>query len=70
MVLEGHGEKVLKSLTVSVDRGYGKESLMQTLADCGSSSIFVLPEHLLRCHPFVGQSYFMIDRDDDIAEFE
>lgn len=70
MVLKGRVEQALNSLTVSVDHGHGKESLITTLADCSSSSIVVLPKHLLRCHPFVGRSHYKIYRDDEITEFE
>lgn len=70
MVFKGLGEQALNSLTVTADRGYGKESLTTKLANGGSSSIVVLPDHWFRCHPFVRRWYFKIDRDDDIVERE
>lgn len=70
MVLRDRGEQAFNSLTVSLDRSYGEKSLITRLADCGLSNIVVIPKHLLRCHPFLGRSYFKIYRDDDIAEIE
>lgn len=69
MILDGRGEQALNSLTITADRGYGKESFTTQLAESGVSSMVVLPDHLLRCHPFVGMSYFNIERNDNVVEF-
>lgn len=55
MVLEGRCEQALNGMTFPVDRGYAKEGFINTLSEAGASIIVILPEHLLRCHPFVGK---------------
>ena len=70
-VLEGRGESSFHGFTLTADRGYGKYSLVQELFCKGISAIFVLPEHLIRCHPFVGRSFLSVARlDDEESESE
>lgn len=63
-VTEGRGEESLHGMVVTADRGYGGMQLIRLLLRYGIGSILVMPEHLLRCHPFVGKSYFTVTRDD------
>lgn len=68
-VTDGRGEAALVGLTLTADRGYGKEAIVGILAELGISSMFILPEHLLRCHPFIGQSFLRSHRDDEVDEY-
>jgi hypothetical protein len=45
-------------LFVTADRGYDNLALFEDLNKHGISAIFIMPEHLLPCHPFVG-NYFL-----------
>lgn len=70
-VLEERGESSFHGFKLTADRGYGKISLVQELLFKGISAIFVSPEHLIRCHPFVGRSFLSIARlDDEESESE
>jgi hypothetical protein len=63
-LMEGRGELSSKGLIVTADRGYGKAALLETLRDKGIGCMFVMPQHLLKCHPFVASSYFNPSRAD------
>ncbi|PXF43284.1 hypothetical protein BWQ96_06981 [Gracilariopsis chorda] len=63
-VLDGRGEEANTGCIVTADRGYGKQSFLEILSGFGLSSVFVMPEHLLRVHSFVGLSYLDPVRDD------
>lgn len=69
MVTEGRGEQSFNNFTLTFDRGYGKESLTNKVSNMGSSSMAVLPDHLLRWHPFVAKSYFKIGQEDEVILF-
>ena len=47
----------LAGFTATGDRGYGKLSLVKELREMGIGSIFIMPSHLIRCHPFSARSY-------------
>jgi hypothetical protein len=67
-VFEGHGQLNMNGVIMAADRGFGKMSSIQKLASIGINVIFIFPEHLLRCHPFVGESFLTPgsrERDDD-----
>lgn len=55
-------------------RGYGKEAILRCLMEASIGSTFVLPEHILRVHPFVGMSFLDPPRygedDDDVVATE
>ena len=38
--------------------------MVQSLARSGIGFMFIMPGHLLRCHPFVGSSHFILERND------
>lgn len=63
-ILDGRGKQSLLGFVITADRGYGKLSLLKKLLKNGIGSILVMPEHLLRCHPFVGASFFDVSRND------
>lgn len=65
---DGRGELELVGLTMTDDRGYGKETVMGIMSEGGVSSIFVLPQYLLQCNTFVGQSILQTHRDDEIED--
>ena len=67
-LLEGGGEQSLHGLIITADRGYGSFSLIQNLLTSGIGSIVIMPEHLLRCHTFVGETYFRCTRNDEEQE--
>lgn len=64
-LLEVTGEQSLHGLVITADRGYGSMQLIRSLLRHGIGSIMIMPEHLLRCHPFVGKSYFSVTRNDE-----
>lgn len=43
-------------------------SLLRSMLRRGVGAILIMPEHLLRCHPFVGASHFSVTRADDNEE--
>lgn len=47
VVLDGRGDHALNGLTITVDRGYGKESFTTSFFESGASSMVVLSDHLL-----------------------
>jgi len=61
---ESCGEDASNECIVTADRGYGKASYMEFLTEFGFSSVFFMPDHLLRVHPFVGLSYLDPIRKD------
>lgn len=55
--MEGRGEEAVNGCIVTADRGYRKESFLNMFSKFGFASVFIMPDHLLRVHPFVGKSY-------------
>ena len=64
-LLESRGEQSMHGCIFTADRGYGKMSLLREFQRNGIGSMLVLPEHLLRCHPFVGKSFLLPSRYDE-----
>ena len=64
-LLEGHGEHSIHGLVFTADRGYGSMALLKLLLSYNIGSIFIMPEHLLRCHPFVGKSFLLVGSNED-----
>lgn len=64
-IFEGKGEDSLNGCMVTADRGYGKESFLNLMASFGVASAFIMPDHILRAHPFVASSFMNPHRDDD-----
>lgn len=56
-------EVSLNSAVVTSDRGYGREEIMEILRSCGVTSFLLIPDNLIRCHPFVGSSYLTVGLD-------
>lgn len=69
MITEGNGEEYLAEVTVTTDRGFGKEGIMNVLPSFGVRGKLVPPENVLICHLFVGKSYLLIGRDDEWNEY-
>lgn len=63
-LMDGRGEKSITGCIVTADRGYGNERFMKILMEQGLGSIFVMPDHILGCHPFVGKSFLNPLRGD------
>ncbi|PXF43196.1 hypothetical protein BWQ96_07071 [Gracilariopsis chorda] len=57
-LLDGRGDEWLNSCVVTADCGYGKEAFTDILTENGLLSVFVIPDHILECNPFVAKSYF------------
>ena len=55
-VFEEQGQVNINGVIMAADRGFGKTAAIRKLASLGINIIFIFPEHLLRCHPFVGES--------------
>lgn len=64
-LIEGRGEQCLHGLVITADRGYGSESLIRTLLQHGIGSILVMPQHLPRCHLFLGKSFLSVNRQEE-----
>jgi len=58
-LLEAREEQKLTGFLVTADRCYGNFEMVQKLGTRGIGFMFIMPEHLLKCHPFVGQSYLI-----------
>lgn len=55
-VFDGMDQKALNSCIVTADRGYGKEIFLIVLSSFGLASMSIIPDHILRAHPFVASS--------------
>lgn len=64
-MFEGKGEEARNSCVVTADRGYNRESFLDVMTFHGLASTFVMPDHIVRAHPFVAASYLHPDRDRD-----
>lgn len=56
---------------MTADLGHGKESISICLMDSGIGSMLIMPEHILRAHPFVGKSLldpYCYDMEEDDEE--
>ena len=69
-LLEGRGERHLSGFTVTVDRGYGKLSTLTSLFIRGINYILIMPDHILKCHPFVRSSFPDVTRNEENDEGE
>ena len=58
-IFEEQGQMNVNGVLVAADRGFGKIAAIQKLAHMGIHILFVFPEHLLKCHPFVGESFLI-----------
>ena len=67
-ILDSTGQMSLAGFTVTGDRGYSKLSLVKELREMDIGSIFIMPNHLIRCHPFLARSYYSPFREDDEEE--
>ncbi|PXF45600.1 hypothetical protein BWQ96_04605 [Gracilariopsis chorda] len=67
-LMDGRREEAVNGCIVTADRGYGKGAFMEILAEFGMGSVFVMPNHLLRVHPFVGLSFLNPSREDIVEE--
>ena len=70
MVLKDQGTQSHHGVIVTAYRGYGKLSLLRSLLAHEIGSLFVMPEHLLHCHPFVGRSFLQLGRFDQEEDEE
>lgn len=52
-----NGEDATNSSIVTADRGYEKRTFMNFLTGFGFGSVFAMPDHILRVHPFFAASY-------------
>jgi hypothetical protein len=58
------GSHSLHGLILTADGGYGRMALVKKLLTHGVGILFVMPEHLLQCHPFVGEVFLKVGRAD------
>lgn len=56
------GEASMHGLLAASDRGYKTLSLLRTLGEHEIGAIMIMPEHKLRCHPFIVRSFFYTDQ--------
>lgn len=64
-IFDGEGADVLNSCIVTTDRGYRKEAIMEVISYLGLSYVYILPENILRSHPFVRASITNLHREDN-----
>lgn len=57
--------EALNSRIVTADKGYAKESFLSVKESLGFSSVFVMPDHVLRSHPFVASSFLNPHREEE-----
>ena len=67
-ILNGRTGQSLCGVTITTDHGYGSLKSIEELNKQSVSAIFLMPEHLLRCHPFVGLSYLSSGRAEECEE--
>lgn len=68
VLADGGKEQSLHGLVATADRGYGSTLLLRSLLRRGVGTMLNLPEHLLRCHPFVCKSLFSVTKADEEEE--
>ena len=56
-LLADRGELNINKVVLTADRGFGKLDNISKLSEHGFNVIYILKEHLLPCHPFVGLSF-------------
>ena len=56
-LLENRGELSVAGVTMTADRGFAKFAGIPKLMAHGIHAVYIFPEHLIRCHPFVGASF-------------
>lgn len=66
-VLDGCGEKELVGITVTSDRGYGKEAFIPLPAGFGLGSVIILQENPLKVQPFFALRYLNVSRVDPVT---
>ena len=54
---EGREEEALGGFFITADREYGNESILKFPMESGIGSMLIMPEYILRAHPFVGKSF-------------
>lgn len=69
-LMRWQGSQSLNGLVITADRGYGRMDLLTGLLNCGVGELFMMPEHLLKCHPFVCSSFLCLGRADSEEESE
>lgn len=67
---EDRGEMEMHGMIINADRGYECIGILKGLIARGMDGVMVLPEHLLRCDPFVGHSHFSLAFADDEVDSE
>lgn len=63
-MMDHRGDNSLKGVLLMVDRGYGTEKMLEEIAKFGVSRFVIMPDHSLKCHPFVAKSRFKLDRSE------
>lgn len=56
-LLDGRGEEFLSGCVMTAVRGFGKEYFMQVMMQFWLCSVFVMPDHILQCHPFASKVF-------------
>lgn len=65
---EGKIEETRNSCVVTADREYRKESFLEVMASFDLASIFIIPGHIHRAHPFVADSALNPHRAEEEEE--
>lgn len=65
---DSRGEVALNSVMLTADRDYGRPSFLEEVRKLGPSFLFVMPNHIVRYHPFVARSAFNPGYDDEVEQ--
>lgn len=60
---EGRGEMQCRTTVFTVDRGCGRQNIIDTVSAVGFSSFFIMPDHLLKSHTYHDRSYLGVVRN-------
>lgn len=52
-ILENRGGECLRGVIMTVDRGYAPPKMLQEIANYGVASVGIMPEYVVKSHPFV-----------------
>lgn len=63
-MFEDMGLEALNICTIIAGKGFDMESFLSVMSSLGLSSVFIMPEHVLRSHQFVAASFINPHREE------
>lgn len=58
----------LKSITLTVDRGYGSPAMLREITEMGVNCLAIMPDNVLKFHPFVAKIRFNVDHNEEESD--